>query len=141
MNQPEYILTPGARLRTLSPMPRQGGGFLIKEHHLVVRKADAIGAVCGIVGGHGGDVYWVAHIGDPCMAAYGFWEFELEPAKEPCTTCEGSGIDWPTSKETKHCTACRACKGTAEQPPPRPAPISVYEHLRRDVLGKELKGK
>ncbi len=69
MQQPEVILAGGTRIRTHGSMPREGGGFMITERHLEVRKSDTVGVISGFVGGHGGDVYWVAHIGDPCTAA------------------------------------------------------------------------
>lgn len=131
MNEPEYILESGTRIRTNEPLASTGG-FLIAQKHMDVRKPNAVGAICGIVGGHGGDVYWVAHIGDPCMAAYGWMDFELEPAKEPCPECKGTGIDWKTSHDTKLCTACSNCHGTAENPPP---PVSAWEHVKRNVQG------
>ena len=131
MNEPEYLLEAGVRIRTHAKIS-DTGGMLIAQAHLDRRKAGAVGAIGGIVGGHGGDVYYVAHVGDTRMAAYGFWEFELEPAKDPCPDCKGSGIDWKTSHATKLCTACPACEGTAEKTI-RPEPVSVYEHLQRNV--------
>lgn len=131
MQEPETILPPMTRIRTTDPLYGTGG-FLIAEKHLEVRKPGTIGVLIGIVGGHGGDVYWAAHIGDPCRAAYGWMEFELEPAKDPCGECQGTGIDWHTSHLTSKCTPCSTCKGTAEKPPPGPPPVSVYEHMKRN---------
>ena len=132
MQEPEYILPAKTRVRTTTPLGSTGG-FLITQKHLDVRKPGTIGVICGIVGGHGGDVYWVAHIGDPCMAAYGWMDFELEPAKDPCGECQGTGIDWATSHATSHCTPCSSCHGTAEKTEPPPPPVSVYEHMKHNI--------
>lgn len=129
MEEPKFILKPKTRIRTSTPL-YSTGGFLVGKQHIDVRKPGAIGAIAKIVPGHGGDVYFVAHIGDSSMAAYGYPEFELEPAKDPCPECDGSGIDWKTSHATSRCTACPACGGTAEKSKPRP---SVYEHMKRNV--------
>src|SRR5271166_3569941 len=131
MQQPEFILNPFTRV--LTNQLYSTGGFLITQKHLDTRKPDTVGAITGIVAGHGGDVYWVAHLGDPCTAAYGWEEFELAPATKPCPECQGTGIDWKTSHATSHCTACSNCKGTAENPGPRPPAVSVYEHMRHNI--------
>jgi DnaJ-class molecular chaperone len=78
-------------------------------------------------------VYWVAHVGDSCTAAYGWQEFELEPATDPCPECKGTGIDWTTSHETSRCTPCSTCRGAAERQPPPPTPVSVYEHMKHNI--------
>lgn len=132
MREPETILPPMTRIRTSEPLASTGG-FLIAQKHLDVRKPGAVGVIMGIVGGHGGDVYWVAHLGDTCRAAYGWMDFELEPAKDPCPECKGTGIDWNTSHTTSKCTPCSNCQGTAERPPIRPEPVSVYEHMKRNI--------
>lgn len=48
----------------------------------VMEEPNARGVIRGIVGGHGGDVYWVQHgtdgAGEPVVATYGWWEFELD---------------------------------------------------------------
>ena len=131
MRQPEYILEAGTRVRTHETMD-DTRGMLIAPKHLKNRKPNAVGAICGIVGGHGGDVYWVAHVGDNEMAAYGWWEFELEPAKDPCPSCNGSGFDWKVSHESHHGTACTDCGGTAEKTD-RPPKLSAYQRLRKNV--------
>ncbi len=133
MREPEYILNPMTRVKTNRLYST--GGFMITQKHIDARKPDTIGVITGIVGGHGGDVYWVAHLGDSCTAAYGWEEFELEPAKDPCPECKGTGIDWTTSHATSKCTPCSACKGSAEKPPPSPPPVSVYEHMKRNIEG------
>jgi len=125
MDEPSTILDSGTRIRT-NKVLTSTGGFLIAQKHLDVRKPDVIGVIMGIVGGHGGDVYWVAHIGDTCRAAYGWMDFELEPAKDPCLTCNGTGIDWETSHATSRCTACAVCHGEAEKQPERP---TAWERL------------
>lgn len=56
-------------------------GMLIKEEVLARRTAGVRGQICGFVGGHGGDVYWIRHDGEENTgSAYGFWEFELDKA-------------------------------------------------------------
>lgn len=125
MEEPEYILEGGTRVRT-NKVLSSTGGFLVAEKHMEVRKPDTVGVITGIVGGHGGDVYWVAQIGDPCLAAYGWMEFELEPVKDPCPACEGTGIDWSVSKVASLCTACAVCHGGAERQPDRP---TAWERL------------
>lgn len=62
-------------------------GILVKKETLDNRTPGVIGQICGIVPGHGGDVYWVKHGGivnveQSTGSAYGWWEFELvEDAK------------------------------------------------------------
>jgi hypothetical protein len=132
MKEPEYILNPGTRVLTHGHLDSIGG-MLIASRHLEMRRPSVIGVVTGIVAGHGGDVYFVMHLGDPCSAAYGFMEFELAPAKEPCPTCKGTGIDWPVSKANTLATACPACGGTAEKTEPPPPPISIYDRMKQNV--------
>jgi hypothetical protein len=115
MEEPRTILNSMTRIRTIGVLDNTRG-FLITDRHLSQRKPNMVGAICGFVGGHGGDVYYVAHLGDPAMAVYGWWEFELEPAKDPCPECKGTGIDWDTSHKTSKCTPCSNCHGTAEKP-------------------------
>jgi hypothetical protein len=62
---------------------------MVSDKNLNARKPNATGWIVGIVGGHGGDVYWVAHTskkpetGDTIpgnlTGAYCFTEFELVP--------------------------------------------------------------
>lgn len=125
MKEPEYILKNGTRIRTSDPLDSTAG-FMITEKHLEARKPGAVGVITGVVGGHGGDVYWVAHVGDNVTAAYGWMEFELEPAKDPCPTCEGMGLDNELSKAQSRWVACRVCNGTAERQTPRP---TAWERL------------
>ena len=129
MMEPTVILPHGTRIKTTEPLGSTRGYF-VSQPHLEARRSGAIGAICGIVGGHGGDVYWVAHHGATCMAVYGWWDFNLEPAKDPCVTCKGSGVDWAESKDTRVCTVCRACSGTAERIDI--TPVSAWEHIDRD---------
>jgi hypothetical protein len=51
-------------------------GMMIRYQHLALRRPNAVGRVLDYVGGHGGDVWWVQHDGDPVPAAYCFDEFE-----------------------------------------------------------------
>jgi len=86
MHQPEYILSNRTRIRTHKELD-DTRGMLIAARHLEARQTDAVGEICGVVPGHGGDVYWVTHTlglkdGEKSptpAAAYCFTEFELEP--------------------------------------------------------------
>ena len=123
MDEPKEILAGGTRIRTCAVLGSTAG-FMVKPAVLQLRKPDTVGVICGIVGGHGGDVYHVAHIGDPFMTVYGWMDFELEPVVEPvCHECKGTGMDFPKSAATKMGTACEWCSGTATAPP-RPRPTS-----------------
>jgi hypothetical protein len=51
--------------------------------------ASASGTVSGVVGAHGGDVYWVMHAGAEVPAAYCFNEFDLEERSEDEGTSAG----------------------------------------------------
>lgn len=82
MDCPRYILEVGTWIKTHAEFERDSTkGMLIVQRHLDNRRVSQRGQVSGIVAGHGGDVYWVRHEGDSDKdgAAYGFWEFELEP--------------------------------------------------------------
>ena len=76
VQQPEYILKNGTKVVTHSRLD-DTGGLLIKPKHLEVRKPNQKGTIAGVVGGHGGDVYWVQHDGNEEVGAYCFTEFEL----------------------------------------------------------------
>ena len=110
MDEPKVIIKSGTRIQT---QHINSESLFVSQKHIDARKSEAIGVITGIVGGHGGDVYWVAHIGDTCMAAYGWWEFELAPVTDPCDACEGTGIDWEASQKMKFCTPCATCHGSA----------------------------
>lgn len=76
MKEPKYILQDGTKVIThvvLHPTT----GMLIAADKLANRRANTPGTVVGVVGGHGGDVYWVRHE-DGTVAAYGWPEMELE---------------------------------------------------------------
>lgn len=120
MNQPEFILENDTRVRTHESL--NGAGMMINSRHMVQRRPNTLGVICGIVGGHGGDVYWVGHLGDPCVAAYSWDEFELEPAKDPCPACRGTGLEPGFS-------ACPACGGSAEYTGP---PDTAWQRLTQD---------
>jgi hypothetical protein len=90
----------------------------------------------GVVGGHGGDVYWVWHFDSENTAAYCFAEFELAPAKSPCTACEGTGIGWDLSQQTKSVERCLRCHGTAESGgPPIGQPAEIFFACPRCEMG------
>jgi hypothetical protein len=117
MDEPTVILSNGTRVRTTveaKHAPDAERGLLIEPRHLVVRRPNAAGVICGFVAGHGGDVYWVAHLGDPCTAAYGWWEFELELPKYPCGACNGHGMDEAASRAARCWMPCIACDGKGE---------------------------
>ena len=75
MEEPTYILSTGTRVVTHSTLadghglPRGGS----------MRKPNQPGIIAGVVGGYGGDVYWVRHdVENDELAPYVFTEFELE---------------------------------------------------------------
>lgn len=113
MKEPYYILKNGTRIKTHSELEATRG-LLITSRHLNLRKPDAMGIVVGIVGGHGGDVYFVAHLGDADAAAYCFTEFELVVVKNPCTACAGNGTMPVLSREWKRWMPCLVCGGSGE---------------------------
>lgn len=79
MEEPRYILNNGTKVVTHLHCngPVGATGILVKPYLLEARRPKAKGETCGIVPGHGGDVYWVRHE-DGQVAAYGWWEFELD---------------------------------------------------------------
>lgn len=105
MEQPEYTLKDGTKIRTHAHLAR-ADGMMVHHAHLAARSANATGEIAGVVGGHGGDVYWVRHGSDECLAAYCFNEFELEAKKPdvacPYGMCGGNGIE-STSPELSIC--------------------------------------
>lgn len=82
MKEPEYILSNGTKVKIRDDMnPNDTSGMLIKQEILNRRTPGVKGQICGIVGGHGGDVYWVRHDGEEDTgSAYGWWEFEIDDA-------------------------------------------------------------
>ncbi len=89
MREPEYILANGTKVVTHAELSTTSG-FLINPVHLSARKPSAAGVIAGVVGGHGGDVYWVKHEDGGPVAAYCFTEFEIE-GKEPLVWCKVRG--------------------------------------------------
>ena len=82
MKQPTYILENCTRIRTHTKLGSEKG-MMIAPKYLANRKPDLVGEIFGVVGGHGGDVYWVKHKTEDdslfgAQAAYCFDEFELE---------------------------------------------------------------
>jgi hypothetical protein len=75
VKEPEYILRNGTRVVTHDRLGGTGGIF-VAQKFLEARRPSALGLIWGVVGGHGGDVYWVKH-DDGTGAAYMFDEFEL----------------------------------------------------------------
>jgi hypothetical protein len=76
MNRPDTVLPSGTPVRTHKTL-HATEGFPVAPKHVEARRADAPGTIEGLVGGHGGDVYWVRHPGAGVLAPYGFYEFEL----------------------------------------------------------------
>jgi len=76
MRQPETILPNGTRVRTHAEL-ESTRGMMVHPAHLSARRPGAEGAIAGVVGGHGGDVYYVEHAPGEPWAAYCFTEFEL----------------------------------------------------------------
>ena len=52
--------------------------MMIAQRYLDARKPNQTGTIAGVVGGHGGDVYWVKPDDGGEVAAYCFSEFELK---------------------------------------------------------------
>lgn len=131
MDEPATILPVYTRVRTHKNLVSHPPGFLVGPKAMSQRTSDAVGCISGIVPGHGGDVYFVSHIGATGMAVYGWDEFELEPVPEPkCPECHGSGIDFPASANAKLGTACTLCNGTGSaEPRVRP---TAWERLDRE---------
>jgi hypothetical protein len=73
VNQPGTILRNGTSVRTSEQLD-DGRGLPLQGH----RKPGAPGTIAGVVGGFGGDVYWVRHDDDGSVGAYCFTEFELD---------------------------------------------------------------
>lgn len=93
MDSPRYVLDNGTKIVTHDHLDSTGG-MMINPLHLGARKPGAKGVIRGIVGGHGGDVYWVGHEEGQPLAAYGYTEFELdEVLPEPKTAYDVIGGD------------------------------------------------
>ncbi len=67
MEQPAIILSDGVKIKTHDTL---------KHNFPYARRTSATGAIDGVAGGYGGDVYWVRHE-DGVSAPYCFDEFEL----------------------------------------------------------------
>lgn len=59
-------------------------GMMIHPVHLGVRQAGITGTLKGVVGGHGGDVWFVTHDGSRDVGAYCYTEMR-EVGEEPPT--------------------------------------------------------
>jgi hypothetical protein len=73
---PVTILPNGTKVRTNETLDATDG-MLVNPLRLNARKPNAEGLVCGVVGGHGGDVYWIGHEGSDILAPYCWSEFEV----------------------------------------------------------------
>ncbi len=73
MQQPDTVLSPGTRVYTAATLESAEGLWL---QHCDARRPEALGRIQGVVGGYGGDVYWVKH-DDGSIAPYSFTEFDL----------------------------------------------------------------
>lgn len=114
MHEPASILPVLTRIKTHMKLGKVD--YFCHSKHLEARKDDSYGFIRGIVGGHGGDVYWVAHPNTNTVAAYGWDEFELAPARFPCKKCEGTGMDFDASVKNSFWEACKFCDGSSEDP-------------------------
>lgn len=76
MKEPATTLPNGTRIRTHTTLDSTRG-MMVAPCHLNARHASTNGRIAGIVGGHGGDVYWVDHPEEIVPAVYCFTEFEL----------------------------------------------------------------
>lgn len=56
-------------------------GMRVALKHRIVRATGITGIVDGVVGGHGGDVWWVKHDDSDDVGAYCFTELEAIDAK------------------------------------------------------------
>ena len=89
MKEPEYILKNGTKVRIHDTL-ESTAGFMIAVDFMNRRKPATKGIICGIVGGHGGDVYFVGHgeakeghFQREQVAVYGWMEFELVGEQPP----------------------------------------------------------
>ena len=89
MKEPEFILKWGTKVKT-SPTLGSVAGVFVQETHIALRAPNLEGTICGVVGGCGGDIYFVGH-GEPKddkfqpeqVAVYGWTEFDLLPDPPP----------------------------------------------------------
>lgn len=79
MNQPQHILKNGTRIKTRAQLDSMVG-MIVPAQYLTTRRVSAEGIIRGVVGGHGGDLYYVEHdTHDLHYAVYCFTEFEVIP--------------------------------------------------------------
>jgi hypothetical protein len=99
MQQPSQILANGTMVRTSGRLDSTAG-MSVEPEYLKTRRSNALGKISGVVGGHGGDVYWVTHAGG-AIAAYCFSEFELAAVWEslPEEAPKESGNLWTALQE------------------------------------------
>lgn len=83
MHCPPTILPNGTPIRTHRTLDA-ANGLPVHRDSLKARRSDAPGKIAGVVGGYGGDVYWVHHENGIDVAVYSFAEFELDTP--PTTT-------------------------------------------------------
>lgn len=81
MEEPDIILKPGTKIIV---HPKLGGttGIFVQKRYLDARKPGSKATLASCVGGHGGDIYWAVNE-DGSKTAYGWHEFELDPAGQP----------------------------------------------------------
>jgi len=82
VQQPTYILDNGTRVHTHATLGTTRG-MNVAASHIDQRETNAEGEIVGVVGGCGGDVYWVMHEGSGPCAPYCFDEFEIVPDAAP----------------------------------------------------------
>jgi hypothetical protein len=77
VNQPQCILKNGARVKTRTSLD-SSIGMIVPPQCLSMRRVSAEGIIRGVVGGHGGDLYYVEHEAhDLHYVVYCFTEFEV----------------------------------------------------------------
>jgi len=84
VNQPSSILENGTWILTQSRLSDVEVGTFLRAEYLLTRTPNVRGQICGVVGGTGGDIYWVQHE-DGLKSAYGWWEFDLALDLAPAT--------------------------------------------------------
>lgn len=87
-------LSTGTRIRTHATLGTTTG-MMVASQHLTARTPDTLGAIAGIAGGHGGEVYFVEH--GSTIGAYCWDEFELAEQVEACEAPAPTRFEQATS--------------------------------------------
>lgn len=79
MEQPRQILENGFRVKTVDVFEKNATmGMVGDPGYIAARKNGESGKIAGVVGGAGGDLYFVKHDVDGTVAVYCFNEFDPE---------------------------------------------------------------